>query len=64
MDEEYPLALQLTKDATSPTFQLMIRLAQRYDVSWEAMSIWLRNWPLRLDRTVQEAFERGLASLP
>ncbi len=44
--------------------QLKIRLAQRYIVSWEAMDIRLRNWPLQIHHAIEEAFERGLTSLP
>ncbi len=46
---------------TSPEMlqrQLKIRLAQRYLVSWEAMDIRLRNWPLRIQQAVEEKIGR------
>lgn len=57
--------LRLREAAPGPLLhRLTIELAQRYLVSWEAMAIRLRDWPLRVEAAVQEAFERRLASLP
>lgn len=57
--------LRLQYAAARPlVHRLTVELAQRYLVSWEAMAIRLRDWPLRIEAAVHEAFERGLAALP
>jgi hypothetical protein len=55
---------QIEETAGALQRQFKIRLAQRYMVSWHAMEIRLRNWPLRIRQAIDPAFERGLPSLP
>lgn len=44
--------------------RLTVQLAQRYNVSVQAMEIRLKNWPLSIYTAIRHAFQTGLDELP
>lgn len=46
------------------TRALTVRLAQRYVVSVTAMRHRLGEWPVTVEKAIQQAFARGLPALP